>query len=111
MEEHPPMKVGLVPGVLRDYNLKIGRQIGKLPAGKGFREIEAFLRQVPAPADHNRGSSIVWAADAIRLLQRQRPTPWAEAFDVEKFTKNAYNHFNRPHAYASWRTYGPLAMS
>ena len=82
----------------------IGRiMIGKLPAGKGYREIEALLRQVPAPVESSSENCITWTMNAIRLLQGQEPTPWAEEFNVEEFMDQAYSRIKGWYLENNWR--------
>ncbi|KAK8010298.1 hypothetical protein PG990_009263 [Apiospora arundinis] len=115
MEEYPPMNsaAGPIPGgwrfELRDSNSKnskrlIGRiMIGKLPAGNGYREVEALLSRVPAPVQGSSENCITWTMNAIRLLQGQRPTPWAERFNIEEFMDYAYSRFKSWFLKNNWR--------
>lgn len=104
VEEHQPMNSaeGPIPGGwksgLRDSNFNtnyrlIGRiMIGKLPAGKGYHEIEALLNQVPVPVNGTQEDCIVWTKNVIRSLQgRDSTTPWAEKFNVDDFMDHAYS--------------------
>ncbi|KAF5138857.1 hypothetical protein E5D57_002643 [Metarhizium anisopliae] len=115
VEEHPPMNSagGVIPGgwklELRNSDSRtsqrlIGRiMVGKLPAGKGFDEIEALLSQVPTPVEGNGENCITWTMNAIRLLQRQEPIAWAEEFNVEEFMNHAYSRIKDWHLKNKWR--------
>ncbi|KID70301.1 uncharacterized protein G6M90_00g085290 [Metarhizium brunneum] len=114
VEEHPSMNSaeGVIPGGWKmeprnsdaqSSRRLIGRiMIGKLPAGKGYREIEALLRQVPAPVEGSSENCITWTMNAIRLLQGQEPTPWAEEFNVEEFMDHAYSRIKGWHRLKDW---------
>lgn len=69
--------------------------MGKLPAGKEYRDGEQVLGQVPVPADDGEENCITWVKAALRVLQHQPSPAWAEAFDVDKFMDDAYQQMKK----------------
>lgn len=115
VEEHPPMNsaAGPIPGGwkfgLREENSRrsirlIGRiMVGKLPAGKGYNDIEALLGQIPLPVDGSSENCITWAMNVVHLLQGQELTPWAEEFNVDEFMDYAYSRIKGWYQEGEWR--------
>ncbi|KAL2760729.1 hypothetical protein ACRALDRAFT_205365 [Sodiomyces alcalophilus JCM 7366] len=116
VEHHEPMNsaTGPIPGGWK-FGLRqtsshtsqrlIGRiMIGKLPAGKDYNDIEHLLSQVPVPTQGSgEEDCITWVMEAIRVLQKQEPNPWAEEFDVDKLMDHAYGRFKDWYASNKWQ--------